>query len=286
MEDKFCSDGDINGVFINTDVSKEKDIKASVDLAIKKFGRLDIVFSNAGNPGGSASFDLEEVESFDRTIAIHLRAYYLYVKYATPIMKKQQSGVLLCTSSVAGFQSGMGGLAYSAAKAGLRQMVRMAAMEYGVWNIRANAIAPGGIATSIFSIGYGISREGAEKWAELFKETLKDNQVIRRAGEPIDIANTALFLASDDASFISGQTIVVDGGLLAGRIPARDPEEYTRQFYDRINAMTPKDRKIIIAAIQEGMKHNMKRINELPEPFRERALKENQRILERRKANL
>ena len=206
-----------NAIYLHTDVSEEDDIKKSIELAIEKFGRLDIVFSNAGNPGPGGSIDDVPTEEFDHTVAIHLRAAFLYMKHSIPIMKKQGTGCFICTSSVASFQQGMGTLPYSLSKAGINNLVRIAAVELGIFGIRANAIAPGGIATGIFGQAFGVSRNGAEKVADLMKGTLADMQAIRRAGLPEDITNTALFLASESSSFITGVTLKVDGGLLSGR---------------------------------------------------------------------
>ena len=150
MGEKFAEELGPNVIYLHTDVSQESDIKATIDLAIEKFGHLDIVFSNAGNPGPGGAIEDIPTDEFDRTVAIHLRAAFLYMKYSIPIMKKQGSGCFIITSSVAAFQHGMGTLPYSLSKAGIVHLVRFAAVELGIFGIRANAIAPGGIATGIF----------------------------------------------------------------------------------------------------------------------------------------
>jgi NAD(P)-dependent dehydrogenase (short-subunit alcohol dehydrogenase family) len=240
MGEKTANELGPNAIYLHADVAQESDIKSSIDLAMEKFGRLDIVFSNAGNPGPGGAIEDVPTDEFDKTVAIHLRAAFLYMRYSIPIMKKQGSGCFITTGSVAGFQQGMGTLPYSLAKAAIIQLTRIAAVELGIFGIRANAIAPGGIATGIFGQGAGLSRESAEKWGELMKNILSEGQAIRRSGLPIDIANAALFLASDSSSFITGVTLKVDGGLLSGRIP-RDQEELEETWRNMIQQLGPED---------------------------------------------
>jgi len=253
MGEKTADELGPNAIYIHTDVSQESDIRKSIELAIEKFGRLDIVFSNAGNPGPGGGIEDVPTNEFDHTMAIHLRAAYLYMKHSIPIMKKQGSGCFICTSSVASFQQGMGTLPYSLSKAGINHLVRIAAVELGLFGIRANAIAPGGIATGIFGQAIGLSRNGAEKFAKLMKETLAEGQAIRRAGSPEDIANAALFLGSDSSSFISGVTLKVDGGMLSGRIP-QYPQEGQERWLKMVQSLDAEEQKIMAERAQEGMK--------------------------------
>jgi NAD(P)-dependent dehydrogenase (short-subunit alcohol dehydrogenase family) len=253
MGEKTADELGPNAIYIHTDVSQESDIKKSIELAIEKFGQLDIVFSNAGNPGPGGGIEDVPTDEFDHTMAIHLRAAYLYMKHSIPIMKKQGSGCFICTSSVASFQQGMGTLPYSLSKAGINHLVRIAAVELGLFGIRANAIAPGGIATGIFGQALGLSRNGAEKFANLMKETLAEGQAIRRAGSPEDIANAALFLGSDSSSFITGVTLKVDGGMLSGRIP-QYPQEGQERWLKMVQSLDAEEQKIMAERAQEGMK--------------------------------
>jgi len=271
-----------NAVYIHSDVSQESDIKNTINLAVEKFGSLDIVFSNAGNPGPGGAIEDVPTDEFDKTVAIHLRAAFLFMKHSIPIMKKQGSGCFLTTSSVAGFQQGMGSLPYSLSKAGIIQLTRIAAVELGIFGIRANAIAPGGIATGIFGQGMGISRNGAEKMAELMKGTLAEGQAIRRAGLPEDIANAALFLVSDSSSFITGETLKVDGGLLSGRIP-QDPEESQERWLEMMKKLDPEDQKIMTERGQEGIKKTMENLKFLKPEIREKIIKRMQRMAAKRK---
>jgi len=272
MGEKTANELGPNAMYIHTDVSQESDIKKSIALAIDKFGQLDIVFSNAGNPGPSGGIEDTPTDEFDHTVAVHLRAAFLYMKHSIPIMKKQGSGCFICTSSVASFQQGMGTLPYSLSKAGINHRVRIAAVELGIFGIRANAIAPGGIATGIFGQAFGLSRKGAEKVAEMMKASLAEMQPIRRAGLPEDIANAALFLASNSSSFITGITLKVEGGMLSGRIP-QYPQEAQERWLKLVQALDPEEQKIITKRMQEGVKKTLEDVQYLKPELREKILK-------------
>ncbi|MFX1453904.1 MAG: SDR family NAD(P)-dependent oxidoreductase [Promethearchaeota archaeon] len=281
MGEKFAEELGPNALYIHTDVSLESDIKRAINLAVEKFGQINIVFSNAGNPGSGSSIEDIETEDFDHTMAIHLRGAVLCMKYSIPLMKKQGSGCFIFTGSVAGFQQGMGGLAYSLSKAALIHLARIAAVELGIFGIRANTIAPGGIATGIFGQGIGFSREVADKWGDLRKEFMADGQAIRRAGVPEDIAKAALFLASDSSSFITGETLLVDGGLLSGRIPY-DPQEGQERFYQALQKLDPEDQKLFIERMQEGAQKSMEQLKYVKPEIRERIIKRMQKMAEKR----
>jgi NAD(P)-dependent dehydrogenase (short-subunit alcohol dehydrogenase family) len=281
MGEKFADELGPNAIYIHTDVSQESNIKKAIDLAVEKFGRIDVIFSNAGNPGSGGGIEDIETQDFDHTMAIHLRGAVLCMKHSIPLMKKQGSGCFIFTGSVAGFQQGMGGLAYSLSKAALIHLARIAAVELGIFGIRANTIAPGGIATGIFGQGVGFSRETAEKWGDLRKDMMADGQAIRRAGVPEDIANAALFLASNSSSFISGITLKVDGGLLSGRIPY-DPQEGQQKFYESLQKLDPEDQKLMNEKIQEGTQKSMEQLKYLKPEIRERIMKRMQRMVENR----
>jgi NAD(P)-dependent dehydrogenase (short-subunit alcohol dehydrogenase family) len=134
-------------------------------------------------------------------------------------MCAQGSGSIINTGSVAGMLAGYSSsLVYSAAKAAVIHLTRLVAMELGESNVRVNCISPGGIATGIFGKAMGLPTDQAEKSAELMKQVLADHQPIRRAGIADDIARAAVFLASDESTFINGHNLVVDGGLTGGRL--------------------------------------------------------------------
>jgi NAD(P)-dependent dehydrogenase (short-subunit alcohol dehydrogenase family) len=151
-------------------------------------------------------------------MGVLLRGVFLGMKHATPIMKRQGSGSIISTASVAGLQAGYGPHIYSAAKAAVIHLTRSVAMELGESGVRVNCICPGGIATPIFGKALGLSAEAAEQSVETMQAMLSTFQPIRRAGLPEDVARAALWLASDDSSFVNGHALVVDGGLTGGRM--------------------------------------------------------------------
>src|SRR5216684_4971667 len=196
-------------VFQRTDVTSEADIKAAVARAVKEFGRLDIMFNNAGLAGAVGPIEKVESADWDKTIATLLRAVYLGMKYSIPEMRKTGGGSIISTASVAGLR-GVGYLAaYSAAKAAVVNLTESVAIEVGHDRIRVNCICPGGVNTPLIHRGVAGAYEHAE--ARMAKM-----QPIPRAGRPDDIANMALFLASDDAEWITGTAMVVDGGVNTG----------------------------------------------------------------------
>jgi len=208
-----------NAIFFHGDVRKESDIKGVIDLAIETFGRLDCIFNNAGIGGANGYIEDIPVKAFDETMDVLFRSVFIGIKYVTPIMKKQGSGSIISTASVAGMGTGLGPHVYSAAKAAIIHFTHSIAMELGESNIRVNCICPGGIATAIFGKGLGLDQGASERLAEMLKIPFKDMQPIPRAGLPEDIAKAALWLASDDSTFINGHALVVDGGVSLGKRP-------------------------------------------------------------------
>jgi len=191
-------------IAIRADVSNSEDSRSMVSSAVKKFGGLDIIFNNAGIEGeGGFAAEVTE-EQFDRVIAINLRGVWLGMKYALPEMIKRGGGSVISTASIAGIIGLKGSVAYSAAKAGVIGMTRVIAMEYGRYNIRANCICPGFIHTEMADRIAGGRPYTPEQTSRL--------SVFKRFGEPDEIAQTALFLASDESKFVTAQPIIVDGG--------------------------------------------------------------------------
>jgi NAD(P)-dependent dehydrogenase (short-subunit alcohol dehydrogenase family) len=211
-------------VYQHADVSQEAEVKALVDLAVGELGRLDCLFNNAGFVGARGPIDTIPVDEFDVTFGVLLRGVFLGMKHAAPVMKRQGSGSIISTASVAGLQAGFGPHPYSAAKAAVVQLTRTVATELGESGVRVNCICPGGIATPLLASAFG---EGEAALGTL-RSVLAMAQPIRRAGLPEDIARAALWLASDDASFVNGQAIVVDGGLTSGRPWSQTPEAMRR----------------------------------------------------------
>lgn len=185
------------------DVAQEGDVKAMIAATTAKFGRLDIVFNNAGVGGAFGPLDEVTVEDWDYTFAVLVRGVFLGMKHAIPIMKAQGGGSIINTASIAGLGGGAGSNAYSAAKAAVANLTKVAASDLARFRIRVNAVAPGVIWTPLL----GSARD-------------LDDRVMRAQpwpdkGRPDDIAAAALYLASDDAVFVSGHILTVDGAMLA-----------------------------------------------------------------------
>ena len=206
-----------NVSFVRTDVSKEEDVKAMIAHAVDKFGRLDCLFNNAGIPGLGGPIADTPIEEFDAVIGVLLRGVFLGIKHAAPVMCQQRSGSIISTASVAGIRTGFASHVYSAAKAAVIQLTKSTARELGESNVRVNCICPGGIATPNFGKGFGLATQVADQTVEPMKMVLETLQPIPRAGIPADIAQAALWLASDESSFVTGHELVVDGGITLGR---------------------------------------------------------------------
>jgi NAD(P)-dependent dehydrogenase (short-subunit alcohol dehydrogenase family) len=206
-----------NACYRRTDVGDEKDIEAVVAHAVKTFGRLDCMFNNAGAVGVSGPIVEITADGFDATVRVLFRGVFLGIKHAARVMTAQKSGSIISTASVAGLGSGFGPHVYSAAKAAVINLTRSVASELGEMNVRVNCICPGGIATPIFGQGFGLPSQLADQVVEPVKQVLAQMQPIPRSGVPQDIAEAALWLASDASTFVNGHALVVDGGLTTGR---------------------------------------------------------------------
>jgi len=194
-----------------TDVSKAADAERMVSETVRAFGKLDILYNNAGIGDAKLLHTMTE-EEWDRTIDVDLKGVFLGCKYALPEMMKR-GGVILSTASIAGIEGIRRMPHYCAAKAGVILLTKSMAMDYAEYGIRVNCICPGGIGTPLFETGYeNLTPERKERALKAFTAL----HLLNRIGHPEEIATTALFLCSDDASFITGQAIVVDGGYTAG----------------------------------------------------------------------
>jgi NAD(P)-dependent dehydrogenase (short-subunit alcohol dehydrogenase family) len=197
--------------FLRTDVGIAADVKRMVDTAVERYGRLDILVNNAYWSRRARVTELDE-EVWDRAIAVCLKAMYLGAKYAIPEMLKVGGGSIINISSVHAFTSYPTSVVYDAAKGGVSALTRVLAVEWGRHGIRVNAICPGMIVTEVAEASFFANPEHARLRESIYP--------IGRVGRPIDIAKAALFLASDDASYVLGHNLVVDGGFLAASIEA------------------------------------------------------------------
>ena len=210
--------------YAHCDVTVEAEIAAAVGLAASEFGGLDILFNNAGISDSMRTVAEIEAERWSWIFDVLVRGPALGIKHAAPLMLARGGGSIINTASIAGLQAGWGPMAYSSAKAAVIQLSRAAAAQLSPGRIRVNAICPGLIATSIFGASMGLPREVADQMAARIAETGGVAQPIPRAGVPEDIAQAALYLASDAASFVTGTHLVVDGGITVGSRHAWDPD--------------------------------------------------------------
>ena len=204
--------------FIEANVTIEADAARTIATAAKLNGRVDVLINNAGGVSVGGRLEAVSLESFDATIAAHVRGALAHIKYVAALMRAQKQGSIINIGSVAGHRAGYSSsISYGVAKAALIHLSRCAAMELGEDSVRVNSISPGGIATGIFGKAMGMDPVAAEASAEKMKIVLARMQTIPRAGLPGDIANAAVYLASDESTFVNGEDIVIDGGLIWGR---------------------------------------------------------------------
>jgi len=196
-----------DGADIRCDAGSEDDVKHLVDQVVAEHGQIDVFFANAGVSGGFASISEQSAADWAEILRVNLIGPFLAVKYAGARMKERGGGSIICTASVAGLRSGAGGAAYSASKAGVINLAATAAQQLSGTGVRVNAIAPGLIETGMTKPLYDMARAAGQE------DRIGDINPLRRGGEPSEIAKAALFLASDDASYVNGAALVVDGGL-------------------------------------------------------------------------
>lgn len=200
-------------VFIRADVSKMDEVERMVGEAVRAFGRLDIFWHNAGNVGPGAVEDTT-VEAYDLTMAIHLKAGFFGAKAAVEAMKKQGGGAMLFTSSLAGLKTSRASTVYGIAKAGVIALTKNLTISFAPYNVRVNAICPGAAETGLWP---AFTNRGSDvfdpKKTEAVSQMYREKTPLGRLCEPQDIANAALFLCSDLASYVTGEIMSVDGGL-------------------------------------------------------------------------
>ena len=192
---------------LTADASSEAEIAAAVDRAVSEYGTLDVLYANAGVSGGFRNFLELSAQDWMDVLSVNLIGVYLAIKHAARIMVPNKKGAIVCTASVAGLRSGAGGAPYSASKAGVISLTQTSANLLGGTGVRVNAICPGIIETGMTKpiFDHAKSRGTEGKIGQL--------NPLRRYGHPEEIANMALFLASDESSYVNGQAFPVDGGL-------------------------------------------------------------------------
>jgi NAD(P)-dependent dehydrogenase (short-subunit alcohol dehydrogenase family) len=197
-------------IFVRCDVSQAADCQRAVRRTVDELGGLEILFNNAGIIRRADVLDTTE-EEWERVMAVNVKSIFLLSKYAIPLMKKAGGGVIINTGSGWGLVGGPDAVSYCASKGAVVNMTRAMAIDHGAQNIRVNCICPGDTDT-------GMLRNEARQLGASDEEFLAEaaDRPLRRIGEPEDIAQAALYLASDASSFVTGATLVVDGGGLAG----------------------------------------------------------------------
>lgn len=208
--------------FQHTDVTRPEDIEALIHAPDGE-GGIDLLFNNAGSGGGRLRVDEMTVEEWDRVQALLLRSCVLGIRHAAPIMAAKGGGAIVNTASIAGVQAGAAGIAYSVAKAGVIHLSKLAAAELGAQGIRVNAVCPGLILTGIFTANPELTPDVKQAINGALAARAGQSQPVRKPGLPEDVAGTVCFLLSDDAAFITGEHVMVDGGMSVGPRNSWDP---------------------------------------------------------------
>ncbi len=205
------------------DVTDEAQIQALMQSAVDHFGGLDIVFNNAGAGGARETIEELTGELWDRTQALLMRSVVLGMRYAVPHMRARGGGAIVNTSSVSALEAGAAPLAYSACKAAVLHLSKLAAAEVSRYGIRVNAICPGFMLTEIFTSSVGLSDNAAAQANAGLRAISPHAQPLAIPGAPEHIAQACLYLASEAAAFVTGTHLVVDGGLTIGPRSSWDP---------------------------------------------------------------
>lgn len=199
----------VNATFAPCDVTDAQQLADVIDTAVTKYGGLDVMYNNAGIGGLEGSIIDCPDHVYDRVLDVDLKAVWRGIKLAAPRIAERGGGSIISTASIAAIMGFPGLAAYGAAKAGVCALTRVAAVELAPMNIRVNAILPGGIVTPIL---YDSPALPTALDPDMLRVGMSDMQPLKRPGEPADIAGAAVWLASDDSSFVTGQAIQVDGG--------------------------------------------------------------------------
>jgi NAD(P)-dependent dehydrogenase (short-subunit alcohol dehydrogenase family) len=204
---RLIKDAGGDALFVRTDVTQESDIKAMVDKTINTFGRLDIAFNNAGVYGEAPSLIEQTDAEYDRMMTANVKGVWLSMKYEIAQMLRQGSGAIVNSSSILGVVAMPSVPLYTASKYAVVGLTKAAALQYAKLGIRVNAVGPGAIQTDMFE-----SATGGQDEAKAYMAGLHP---IGRVGQPSEVANAVLWLSSDSASFVTGETLMVDGGFVA-----------------------------------------------------------------------
>lgn len=230
--------------FIRVDVSNEHDVANMIKHAVDSFGRLDCLFNNAGDASERGGIADIEIQRFNAAMAVLVGGVLLGMKYAAPIMIRQQSGSIINTASVNGTRAGYITLTYATAKAAVIHMTKCVAVELGPYGVRVNSLSPGPVITGIFAKARGIDPDVADRDTEAARSAVGDFvskvQPLRGVATPEDIAQVALFLASDASRFITAHDLVVDGGITAGRTQSEMMTNFA-MFEDVLRSAHPSD---------------------------------------------
>ena len=213
-----------NIVAVACDVCDVAQIKALMDQAASEQGGIDVLFNNAGAGGDRAPIDEIEPEGWDRTFDLLMRSVAFGIRYAAPHMKGRRGAAVVNTSSIAAVGPGYSPTAYAVAKAGVLHLTKCAATDLAKYGIRVNAVQPGFINTNIFTASLEVPSEMIDTAKDMILQMLSNAQPVARAGMPIDIANAVAFLCSEEASFMTGASLIVDGGITDGPRHSWDPE--------------------------------------------------------------
>jgi NAD(P)-dependent dehydrogenase (short-subunit alcohol dehydrogenase family) len=211
-------------VAVACDVCDPNQIKALVDQAAAACGGIDCLFNNAGAGGALHTIDEIEVDGWDHTMALLLRSVAIGIRYAAPHMKHRPGAAIVNTSSIAAVGPGYSPTAYAVAKAGVLQLTKCAATELARYGIRVNAVQPGFINTNIFASVLSMPKDQFEQAKQAISQLSSHVQPVARAGLPLDVAEAVAFLCSEQGSFMTGTSMIVDGGLTIGPRHTWDPD--------------------------------------------------------------
>ncbi len=198
---------DLQGTEVAVDAGDEGQMAALITATVNRWGGLDVMFANAGVSGGVAALFEQDAADWQRILRTNLIGPFLAIKYAAPAIARRGGGSIICTASVAGLRSGAGGPAYSASKAGVINLVQVAAQQLSGSGVRVNALCPGLIETGMTQPVFEAARRAGKE------DRIGRLNPLRRSGQPEEVAHAALFLACAESSYVNGHALVVDGGL-------------------------------------------------------------------------